>query len=148
MYRGTAGPLIVWGNQTIQLPSPKKGGRDEQFKPIGKVYYTNIHHTKIFNPNLEFEFIAKYKWDRLDSVFVEQLISIRNNADIVNLYPHSDFTAFRVPVVIEDIQIPGAHGYTLEDAVELTCSAVSPRKKIPSMNNMFVGYQPTRISRI
>jgi len=148
MHLGKKPPLIIWNGGEVQLPALSRGGRKEKFNPIGKVFYTNIHDERIFNPSLKYDFIAEYEWDRMDAEYTEILINIKNNADTINLYPNADVKAFRVPVVITDFQIPSSRGFSYMNGVIMKCAAVSPRKKIPSMNNLYVGKLPTRISII
>ena len=74
MYRGVGPPQMAWKTQVITLPSPIKGGRNEEYIPLTK-FYKNIDEEYIQGDN-KWRFKASYKFPKIEQSIMDNLIEI------------------------------------------------------------------------
>ena len=147
-YRGSGAPVIsdMQGNEdsVIYLPTPLRGERKEDFKIKTKTY-TNIYGKKIVGET-RYRFEGNYKFGEIDVNVLARVTALCDTSTIVKFIPHSDFAFINFMVVIKEILIPPLEGLISKDSLTIKVEGVEFVDSIPTADNMYGGFQPTRIA--
>lgn len=145
-YRGVGRPIIIYEGQTVNLPSPKKGGRKETYEPAWKTY-ENIDGEILTGTNHKWRFLGEYEFGKVEQSVLDTLISIYNKSIVVKFIPHSDVPAVAYQVIIEEIDPSALDGRIVVDTVKIKVKSKSLVSKIPTLDNMIGSIQFTKIIR-
>jgi len=146
MYRGVGNPVIIYGGQRVDLPSPKKGGRKETFEPAWKTY-ENIDGEILTGTDHKWRFVGEYEFGKVGQSVLDTLLSCYNRSLVVKLVPHSDVPIVAYQVIIEEINPDSLEGLIDVDTVKIKVKSKGLVSKIPTIDNMISSIQFNRIIR-
>jgi len=146
MYRGVGNPVIIYEGNRVDLPSPKKGARQENYIPAWKIY-ENIDGEIVTDEDRKWRFEGEYEFGGVEQRVVDTLIAIYNRSAIVKLIPHSDVPAIAYKVIIEEISPMPLEGIIGVDTVKIKVKSQGLVKKIPTLDNLYGSILFTRVIR-
>jgi len=150
MYRGSKAPQIRRKNHngtivsTIDLPTPAKGGRKENWVNTTEVH-ENIDGELIagvpkFRFEAEYEFGLIYGKDgdttAVQGGLIDKLSELYNEKTSFNLVPHSDIRFVNYDVIVEELEIPKLDGIVSQNSLKVKLKGIKYVKAIPTLDNM------------
>ena len=150
MYRGSGSPQIRKKNldgtiaSTIDLPSPVKGGRNENW-----VNTTEVHENidgQLLAGAPQFRFEADYEFGLIygqngdtttvQGGLIDAISELYNQGISFNLVPHKDMKFVNYDVIVEELEIPKLDGIVFNNTLKVKFKGVKYVKAIPTIDNM------------
>lgn len=146
-YLGTGAPLIKYKNKrtgnikTIQLPRPRKGGREEEYEDETNKK-TNPITGQILKGEKRLRFTGKYQFNRVSTDIIDKLIQMDNKTDEIMFYPTGSLVRFDCHFNISPKPLKG---YIKLDTITLEVRESQYRQNKPTLDTAVLGRrQPHR----
>lgn len=142
MLMGIKPPAYGVGGQFFELPAPGKGGREEKFTPVRKVW-ENVFGDLIPGERA-YRFEGVYRWPKMDADIADAFIDAMNSGAIVRWVPHSDFPFIGWNCLVDNVSPLKVGGLVGVEGLEVKLRSVKLIPRIPTIDNMIQGVRLTK----